>query len=198
MLERIKSNSGPQVDQVFYRILDGLVDSYLPVLDTISESIDKMEDESLQSPEPPLLERIFDTRRTLIELRRIFANTRDVVGHLLRDETPQIRPELTPFLRDVYDHVVRGLDAVEIQRDLVTGAMELYLSSVANRTNQIMKVLTIFGTIATPALVITGMYGMNLQHLPLAERPDSWNIVIAIIAAASALMLVLLRKARWL
>ena len=199
VMQRVRQYSaGLRADQIFYRILDGVVDSYYPLLDTVTERIDKMEDEALTCPDPPLLERLFDMRRSLIELRRMFANTRDLVGHLLRDETPQIRPDLTPFLRDVYDHVVRGLDNIEIQRDLVTGTMELYLSAIANRTNQIMKVLTVFGTVATPALVITGMYGMNLQHLPFADHPHSFGIVMSIIAGVSIVMLVLLRRVRWL
>jgi magnesium transporter len=137
-------------------------------------------------------------RRSLIQLRRIMANTRDVLGYVLRMSDTVVGSDLTPFFRDVYDHVMRNLDGIEIQRDLVTGTMELYLSSIANRTNQIMKVLTVFGTIATPALVITGMYGMNLQHLPFADHPHSWGIVMTMIAAVSALMLLVLRKLHWL
>ena len=199
VLERVRHHSGGlRPDQIFHRILDGLVDSYNPLLDRMTERIDKMEDEALTCPEPSLLEKLFDMRRSLIEMRRILANTRDLVGALLRDETPQIRPEMTPFFRDVYDHVVRALDNIEIQRDLVTGTMELYLSSVANQTNQIMKVLTIFGTIATPALVITGMYGMNLAHLPFADHPHSFGIVMTMIAAVSVLTLLVMRKMRWI
>ena len=103
--------------------------------------------------------------------------------------SPLVRPDLAPFLRDVYDHLIRNLDMIEIHRDLLNGATELYLSSVANRTNQVMKVLTIFGTIATPALVITGVYGMNLKHLPFAESPAFLGIVLGIIAFVSGLML---------
>ena len=186
-----------RADQVFYRIADALVDSYNPLLDSLSEQIETLEDEALRSPEPELIERLFDIRRALLELRRIMANSRDLVGHLLRTEYPQVSRDLMPFLRDVYDHIARNLDIIEVQRELVTGATELYLSSVANRTNQVMKVLTVFGTIATPAVVITGLYGMNLQHLPFAERDHSWGIVIGMIAGASAFMLFVLRKLHW-
>jgi magnesium transporter len=185
-------------DQIFYRVLDGIVDSYLPILDRFSDEIDELEDQVLENPEPEMLERLFDLRRALIQLRRIMANSRDVMGHILRNEYPQVSRDLAPFFRDVYDHVARNLDAIEIHRDLLTGAMELYLSSVANRTNQVMKVLTVFGTIATPALVITGLYGMNLQHLPFANHPHSWGIVMTMIAAVSAVMLFALRKMHWI
>lgn len=199
MLERVRKSVNAQpVDQIFYRILDGLVDTYYPILDKLSDDIDELEDSSLTSPEPELLQRLFDMRRALIQFRRILANSRDVMGNLLRSEYPQLGRSMTPFFRDVYDHIVRNLDTIEIQRDLLTGAMELYLSAVANRTNQIMKVLTVFGTIATPALVITGLYGMNLKHLPFQEHPHSWGIVMTMILGVSAVMLVILRRMRWL
>lgn len=199
MLERVKrtANSHPP-DQIFYRIIDGLVDSYYPILDKLSDDIDELEDKTVTDPEPAMLQRLFDMRRALIQFRRIMANSRDVMSNILRSEYPQVGRGLMPFFRDVYDHVVRNLDTIEIQRDLLTGAMELYLSSVANRTNQTMKVLTVFGTIATPALVITGMYGMNLKHLPFQDHPHSWGIVISMILGVSALMLLILRKMRWL
>ena len=199
LVERIgKSANGLPPDQIFYRIIDGLIDSYYPILDKLSDDIDELEDKSLADPQPELLQRLFDLRRALIQLRRIMANSRDVMGNILRSEYPQISRPLMPFFRDVYDHVVRNLDTIEIHRDLLTGAMELYLSAVANRTNQTMKVLTVFGTIATPALVITGMYGMNLKHLPFQDHPHSWGIVMTMILGVSALMLLILRKMRWL
>jgi magnesium transporter len=199
MIERVRRSTNSQSpEQVFYRLVDGLIDSYYPILDKMSDDIDTLEDSALTSPEPAMLERLFDMRRALIQFRRIMANSRDVLNNLLRNDHPQISRTMTPFFRDVYDHVVRNLDTIEIQRDLLTGAMELYLSAVANRTNQIMKVLTVFGTIATPALVITGMYGMNLKYLPFQDHPHSWGIVVTLILVVSGLMLAVLRKAGWL
>jgi magnesium transporter len=103
-----------------------------------------------------------------------------------------------PFLRDVYDHVARNLDTVETLRDLLTGALDVYLSSVANRTNQVMKVLTILGTIALPALVISGIYGMNVKGLPGAESPHSLAIVFAAMVAFTGALLWVLKRFRWL
>jgi magnesium transporter len=185
-------------DQAFYRVADGLIDSYPSLVDGLSDQIDRLEDDVLNCPEARMLEQLFTIRRALIVMRRVMANSRDVMGHLLRSEYPQIGRDMAPFVRDLYDHIARQMDIVEVQRDLATGATELYLSSVANQTNQVMKVLTVFGTIATPALVITGMYGMNLQHLPFANHPHSWGIVMGIIACVSLLMLMLLRKLKWL
>jgi magnesium transporter len=195
ILDRVKGiSSRLRPDEIFYRVLDAIVDSYQPIIDRISDEIDDIEENALNNPTPEMLERIFDLKRVLIQLRRIIANTRDLAGHLLRNEFPLIQRDLTPFLRDVYDHLIRNLDLIEVHRDLLSGATDLYLSSVANRTNQVMKLLTLFGTIATPALVITGIYGMNLQHLPFADSPHSWGIVSGIIGAFCLLMLIILKR----
>jgi magnesium transporter len=183
--------------EFFHRIFDGVVDLYNPVADKLTEHIDALEEQALECPERATIERLFEIRRMLILLRRIVANSRDAVSHLLRTEHPLLSKELLPFWRDVYDHVARALDVIEVQRDLVTGATELYLSSISNQTNQVMKVLTIFGTIATPAVVITGVYGMNIHHLPFAESRHSFAIVLGMILTFSAVMLLWFRKMRW-
>ena len=189
--------AGQRADQVFYRITDGVVDSYLPVLDHFNEVIDELEDQVLDRPTPDTLQRTFDTKRSLILLRRMLVNTRDVTGHLQRSESELIQREMWPFFRDVYDHVSRNLDLVETQRDLLTGALDIYLSSVANRTNQVMKVLTVLGTIALPALVISGIYGMNLKGLPWIDSPHAAAIVSGIMAATTVALLMILRLMRW-
>lgn len=184
-------------DQLLHWIVDQLVDSYFPLLDKISDRMDNIEDKIIECPEQQLLEHIFDLKRSLIEMRRILANTRDLVGHLLRNDYPAIRKDTVPFIRDVYDHVIRSLDNVEIHRDLLSSTTELYLTAVANRTNQVMKALTVFGAVATPALVITGLYGMNLKHLPFQDHPHSWGIVTGMIGAVSGAVLIALRKLHW-
>ena len=198
LLEQVRgAASGLRADQAFYRITDGVVDSYLPVLDHFSEVIDELEDQVLDRPTPETLGRIFETKRALIQLRRVLVNTRDVAGHLQRSESELIHREMWPFLRDIYDHVSRNLDLVEMQRDLLTGSLDIYLSSVANRTNQVMKVLTVLGTIALPALVISGMYGMNLKGLPWTDSPHGAAIVGGLMAATTAILLAVLRLMRW-
>ena len=198
LLEQVRSAaSGQRADQVFYRTTDGVVDSYLPILDHFHDAIDEIEDEVLDRPTPDILQRIFDTKRSLILLRRVLVNTRDVAGHLQRSESDLIHREMWPFLRDIYDHVSRNLDLVESQRDLLTGTLDIYLSSVANRTNQVMKVLTVLGTIALPALVISGIYGMNLKGLPWVDAPNGAAIVSGVMAATTVVLLIILRLMRW-
>lgn len=199
LLDRLHKSTEQFTPGVFFhRVLDGLVDMYNPLTDRLSEKIEELEEQALESPQPSTIQGIFQLRKALMELRRILANTRDVLAHLLRTQYPQIGRELDPFFRDVYDHLARNLDTLEVQRDLVNGATELYLTSVANKTNQVMKVLTVFGTIATPALIITGLYGMNVQHLPFAEHPHSWGIIMTIIGSVSGVMLLIFRWMHWL
>lgn len=196
-LDTLRAGGDTRPDQALYRIADAVVDSYLPALDAIDDRIDDLEDEVLERPGPHSLARIFVTKRDLALLRRILVNTRDVAGHLQRTGSPLIGRDMWPFLRDVYDHVTRNIDTVEVLRDLLTGTLDVYLSSVANRTNQVVKVLTVFGTIAIPAIVISGVYGMNLHGLPWSGTPHGGAIVVGIMAASTAVMLALLRLFRW-
>lgn len=184
-------------DQLFYKVADGVVDGYSPALDWFNETIDQIEDTVLEEPSPSTLQRVFNAKRGLIELRRALSNMRDVASHLQRLETELIQRDLWPFLRDVYDHLARSLDMVEMQRDLLSGAMDVYLSSVANRTNQVMKVLTVLGTIALPSIVISGLYGMNTKGLPWIDSPYGSEIAIGLMALTTVALLVVLKKFDW-
>ena len=198
MIEQARAAAtGKRSDEAFYRVADGVVDTYLPVLDHFSDVIDDLEDQVLDRPTPEELAKIFETKRSLIMLRRVLVNTRDLAAHLQRSESELIHRDLWPFLRDVYDHVARNLDLVEMQRDLLTGSLDIYLSSVANRTNQVMKVLTVLGTIALPALVISSIYGMNLKGLPWIDSPHASAIVGGVMLATTVVLLGILRLMRW-
>lgn len=199
ILDRIKlAANRTRPDQAFYRILDAVVDSYLPNIDHYSDTIDELEDQVLAAPASDVLAKIFATKRLLIQMRRILSNTRDVTGHMQRTESEFVAPDLLPFLRDVYDHLARNLDRVEMQRDLLTGSLDIYLSSVANRTNQVMKVLTVLGTIALPSLVISGFFGMNVQALPWLQAAHGGWIVFGLMVGSTTALLVLLKILKWL
>jgi magnesium transporter len=198
-IDQLRAGAASQrADQMFYRVADAMVDSFLPALDHLDEITDALENEVLENPSPTCLEKIFRAKRNLIELRRVLANTRDVASHLQRTETDLIARDLWPFLRDIYDHVARNLDTVEMQRDMITGAMDIYLSSQAQRTNQVMKVLTVLSTIALPAVIISSYFGMNLRGLPWSEAPNGAWIAIGLMAGSTLLLLVMLRFFRWL
>jgi len=184
-------------DQLFYKIMDATVDAYVPVMDWFNEAIDAIEDVVLEKPSPETLQRIFALKSGLIELRRVLSNMRDVSSQLQRLETELIQRDLWPFLRDVYDHLARDVEMVEMHRDLLAGAMDIYLSSVANRTNQVMKVLTVLGTIALPAIVISGFYGMNTKGLPWIDSPHATEFAAGLMAVTTLGLLAVLKKFDW-
>jgi magnesium transporter len=197
MLDAIHSSKATRPDQIFYKVFDGVVDSYLPLIDGYDDQIDELQDEVLNSPSPAALSRVFDIKHALVDLRRVLVNTRDVAMHMQRIESDLIQRDLWPYFRDIYDHVARNLDLVETQRDLLTGALDVYLSSVANRTNEVMKVLTVLGTATLPAIVITGFYGMNLKGLPYLDNPHGGLIAIAMMFVTTLVLILLLKWQKW-
>jgi magnesium transporter len=197
-LDQLRANAGKsRSDQLFYKNMDATVDAYAPVLDWFNDAIDAIEDKVLEKPSPDTVQRIFELKRGLIELRRTLTNMRDVASHLQRLETELIQRDLWPFLRDVYDHLARAVETVEMHRDLLAGAMDIYLSSVANRTNQVMKVLTVLGTIALPAVVVSGFYGMNTMGLPWANTPHATAVAAGLMVTLTVGLLLVLKKFDW-
>ncbi len=183
--------------KLLYLILDTVVDLYFPAIDHFDDRIDVLEDEVFSNPSPEILQSIFAIKRELIALRRVLVNTRDASLHLQRDPDTTIDSDHQAYVRDTYDHITRLLDSVETQRDLLNNTLDIYLSSVANRTNEVMKVLTILGTIALPALCISGIYGMNLKGLPFEDSPYGAEWVAGITIVATSALLYLLRRFRW-
>ena len=179
--------------KLVYLILDTIVDLYFPAIDHFDDRIDELEDKVFDSPSTEILQQIFAIKRELIDLRRVLVNTRDASLHLQRDPNTIIDAEHQLFVRDTYDHVARLLDSVETQRDLLNNTLDIYLSSVANRTNEVMKVLTVLGTIALPALAISGIYGMNLRGLPFQDSPHGAIYIGALTLGSTVLLLYILR-----
>lgn len=185
-----------RLDRVFYVITDLIVDEYLALLDKSAEDIARVESQVLHRPEPTVLHEIFRLKRKLIEFRRSAAGMRDAVNAIIRREGGLVGDDLAPYFCDVYDHLVRTVDQIEAHRDLLTGSLDIYLSAVANRTNEVMKVLTIYGTIAVPLVVITGFFGMNL-HLPWTNSPHGVWYVGGLMLLSMLLVLVYFKWRRW-
>ena len=194
------SKAGPEErpSKLLYLIIDSIVDSYFVSIDHSDDRIDDLQDSVLDNPSPAILESLFDQKRKLIELRRVLVNLRDACMSLQRESGSILQPQLDPFFRDVYDHALRLLDMVETLRDLLNNTFDVYLSSVANRTNQVMKVLTVRSTIALPALVISGIYGMNLKGLPFLESGHGTEIVVGAMVASTGMVLWMLKRFGWL
>jgi magnesium transporter len=168
--ERLKRDERPLTqgaDFLCYTILDQLVDEYMPLLDMMDEEIDRLEDEVvLRKPRPDLLERILSLKHSILTLRRIIAPQREVMNRLSRDDLLQIADSHRIYYRDIYDHLVRIHDLSESVRDVVTGALDTYISATSNRLNEIMKTLTLVSTIFLPISFLAGVYGMNFEYLP--------------------------------
>jgi len=190
---RAEGDQVVRLDRLLYLLVDAVVDEYIPVLDQVADEISDVESEVLQRPDPDMLRQIFRLKRKLIEFRRTSGNMREVVNALMRREHGFLGDDLDPYFRDVYDHLVRIVDLVETYRDLLTGSLDIYLSAVANRTNQVMKVLTVYGTIALPFVIITGFFGMNL-HLPWMSDPHGATYATVLMLLSGAVALWYFRK----
>jgi magnesium transporter len=184
---------------LFHRIVDRMVDRYLPEVDEFEEWMDEIEDAVFSQPSADLIRDILDLKRQLSALRRIAIPQRDVIGRLARREFTDISSEMAYRFRDVYDHIVRLNDEAMMLQDRITGVLEAHLSSVNNRLNQVMKVLTVVATIFMPMTVLTGMWGMNiaLPRFPGSDAAQFWWL-FAILAAISVSMLALFRAKRWI
>ena len=189
-------NDAVRVDRLLYYLLDIIVDAYMTVLDDIAEETSDVESEVLEHPDPQLLRHIFDLKRKLIGFRRVASDMREVVNAIIRREGGILGDDLDPYFRDVYDHIVRTVDLIETYRDLLTGSLDIYLSAVANRTNEVMKVLTIYGTIALPLVIITGFFGMNLP-LPWQQAAHGTLFAIALMIVSTVLILLYFKRKHW-
>ena len=185
---------------LLYQILDQIVDYYSPVLDDFDERIDKLEDDifTLKSPNNKILADIMDLKRGVLRLRRISSKQMEILYRMSRGEFSLIDQQMLPFYRDIYDHLIRVTDLAESYRDLISGALEAYLSVVSNRLNEIMKVLTIFSAIMLPLTFIAGVYGMNFEHMPELATRYGYFVVWMIMIVVALGMLGLFWRAGWI
>jgi len=200
--ERIRSDRGRirkmGVDYLAYSLIDAIVDNYFMVLEKIGEKIEDIEDELVKNPTPEVLHTIHRLKRELIFLRKSVWPLREVISRLERWDSPLIDKSIDIYLRDVYDHTIQVIDALETFRDMLSGMLDIYLSSVSNRMNEVMKVLTIIATIFIPLTLIAGIYGMNFRYMPELESSWGYPMVYIIMLAIGAVMLVYFRRKKWL
>jgi magnesium transporter len=200
--ERMRNDRGRirkmGADYLAYSIIDAIVDNYFMVLEKIGEKIEDIEDELVKNPTPEVLQTIHRLKRELIFLRKSVWPLREVISRLERWESPLINKSIDIYLRDVYDHTIQVIDSLETFRDMLSGILDIYLSSVSNRMNEVMKVLTIIATIFIPLTLIAGIYGMNFKYMPELDWFWGYPMVYAIMLAISAVMLMYFRKKKWL
>ncbi|MFX0002430.1 MAG: magnesium/cobalt transporter CorA [Candidatus Hodarchaeota archaeon] len=185
-------------DYLFYVLIDIIVDNYFIVLEKVGEDIENIEDMLIKKPEPETLQLIYRLKRSSIELRKSIWPIREVVNKLQREQSKLIRDDLQIYLRDIYDHIFRISDLLENYRDIIFGMLDMYLSSVSNRMNDIMKVLTIISTIFIPLSFLAGFYGMNFLFMPEFSSPFAYPILIVIMALIALTMLYFFKRKKWI
>lgn len=185
-------------DYVAYALLDAVIDGYFPMLEQLGERIESLEEEVVLKPESDLVHRIHATKRELLTVRRAIWPARDAINTLLRDPNPLIRDETRLYFRDCHDHVIQVIDMMETYRELGSDLMDIYLSSLSNRLNSVMKVLTMIATIFMPLSFIVGIYGMNFDYMPELKWKYGYFAVLGVIVCTSGGMLYYFRKKGWL
>ncbi len=185
-------------DGLAHAILDALVDDLMPVLDRLDATIEELEDEVLARPTQRTLSRILDVKQATLHLRRTAVPQREVVYRLSRNESPLVRSKTQLYFRDVYDHLVRVVDINDSLRELVAGALEIYLSAVSNRMNEAMKWLTAVTTIFMPLTLLAGIYGMNFRHMPELEWRYGYFGLLGAMLAITVGMVYWFRRRGWM
>jgi magnesium transporter len=198
---RIRS-CGP--DYLAYALIDAFIDDYFPVLERYGERLEELEDEVITRADTQIIAQIHQVKRDLLLLRRAVWPLREAINSLVRDPTPLISEETRIYLRDCYDHAVQLIDLLENYREIASSLVEVYLSSVSNRLNEIMKVLTIFTVVFIPLNFIASIYGMNFNpqsspwNMPELNWRYGYPFTLVLMAAVASSMLVIFRKKRWI
>jgi len=185
-------------DYLAYALLDAIVDGYFLILERIGDRIEELEESLISQPDTKTLTAIHYLKREMIFLRRSVWPLREVISGMSRKESTLIKESTEIFLRDVYDHTIQVIDTIETYRDMVSGMLDTYLSSISNRMNEVMKVLTIFAAIFIPLTFVAGIYGMNFSYMPELGWKWGYFAALAIMAAICISMLIYFRNKKWL
>ena len=200
--DRIRNSKGrirkEGADYLAYTLLDAVVDHYFTILERTGEKIEFLEEQLITEPTEQTLHQIHRLKREMITLRKSVWPLREVISGLQRTESKLIKKSTSFYLRDVYDHTIQIMDTIESSRDMISGMVDLYLSSLSNRMNSVMKMLTIIATIFIPLTFIAGVYGMNFRYMPELNwhwgYPAAWLVMIIV----AVVMLIYFRKKKWL
>jgi magnesium transporter len=200
--ERLRNGKGrirkAGADYLAYALVDAIVDHYFVILEKFGEKIESLEEELVTNPTPETMHIIHKSKSHLIFLRKSVWPLREVINALERGESPLITKSTGMYLRDVYDHTIQVIETTETFRDMVSGMLDIYLSSVSNRMNEVMKVLTIIATIFIPLTFIAGIYGMNFKFMPELEWHWGYPTALIIMLGVVGFMVMYFRRKRWL
>jgi len=200
--DRILNNRGRirqlGADYLVYTLMDAVVDNYFAIFETLGERIEVLQETIISRPIPASLQTLHALKRELLFLRKSVWPLREVVSGLQRGDSTLIHKDTWFYLRDVYDHTIHVIDTIETYRDMLASMMDIYLSSLSIRLNEVMKVLTIIATIFMPLTFIVGLYGMNFHHMPELGWRWGYPLVLLVMAGIAAAMLVFFRRRKWI
>ncbi len=200
--ERLKNGKGKirkqGADYLAYALIDAIVDHYFVIMESLGERVEEVQEQLIGNPDSQILRQIHTLKREMLFLRKSVWPLREVINGLLREESPLIHKDTVLYLRDVYDHTIQVIDAIETFRDMLSSMVDLYLSSVSNKMNEVMKVLTIIATIFIPLTFIAGVYGMNWHYMPELRWHWGYFTVLGVMAAIAIGMLIYFKRKKWL
>jgi len=199
--DRLRQDRGPirhaGADYLAYALLDTVVDRYFAVLEGLSERVEELEEELMRKPSSRVLGTLHHLRREATLLRRTVWPLREVINGLTRSNA-FFSAEVQPYLRDVYDHTVHVIESLEAIRDLIAGLLEIYLSTVSNRVNREVRVLTVIALIFMPSSLLAGIFGMNFRTMPLLDNPDGFFLIIGLMVGVAATLALVFWRRKWL
>jgi len=184
-------------DYLLYALMDIVVDNYFLALEKIEERIETLDDEVINNPERSQIESIYNLRNLLLMMRRSIWPYREIVNQLIKDDSDLLDDSIEPYLRDLYDHTIHITETIEQQREITNGLMEIYLSMMSNKMNEVMKVLTVIATIFIPLTFIVGIYGMNFKYMPELDVPWAYYAVWGVMFAVVVTMVIYFRRKNW-
>lgn len=199
--ERIEKGSGrirhSGSDYLAYCLIDTVVDHYYQILETFGEELELLEEALIENPKPEILHRVHELKRETIYLRKQIWPLRETINNLSRNESKFISEPTRLFMRDIHDHTVQVIEIIESYRDILTGLIDLYMSGISNKMNEVMKVLTIIATIFIPVTFVAGVYGMNFKYMPELDWPwgyaGAWGVMVCI----AVVMVFYFKKKNW-
>jgi magnesium transporter len=199
--DRIRSAKGRiramGADYLVYALLDAIVDNYFAVCERLGEKTEPLHEELMEGPSPRTLQEIHKIKAEVLFMRKALWPLREVIGGLARAEMPLFAEATRLYLRDVHDHTIQVIETMETYRDMVSGMLDMYLSSVSNRMNEVMKVLTIIATIFIPLSFVAGVYGMNFRYMPELGWRWGYPLALGVMLAVAGVMLSYFRKRDW-
>ncbi len=185
------------IDWILHTILDTLVDGYFPLLDIISNKIDLLEDEIFENPLPDHLRSLFTHKHQLLHLRKIISPEREIIVSLTHYNSSFIREHVQIYFADIHDHLIRIIDLIDTDRDVISGAMDIYLSTISNRLNEVMKKLTIVAFVFMPLTLISGIYEMNFRNMPELTWRYGYYAVLLLMVIIAFSIIVYFKKVKW-